>query len=552
MYYNTINRTLEFLTERREFKMKFFKRLTAALTLPVLFACFFGCAAGAEAQYSDVTADDWFFENVTEMSGRGVLSGYPDGSFRPNDEITAAEFVTVAANEAGLAEADAQNAHWASGLLCAALERGWYDWDEIPPTAETYDEPITRQLAVKIVMNAYLPDAKGDYSTETAKIADFSDVDGRYYNAVIAAYASGVAGGDENGRFNPKASLTRAEACALISRASQKSDLTGGEAASENASPAPSAAAQEETASSKTATQGGISENGRLRVVGTELCNENGETVVLRGMSSHGIQWFGEFLSEAAIKSTAERGANLFRIAMYTSENGYIQNPNLKQTLTNAVDTALSLDMYAIVDWHILSDGNPNTYIDEAKAFFAEIAERYKDSGGVLYEICNEPNGSVTWSGDVKPYAEEIIGTIRAVDPDAVILVGSPTWSQDLHEVAKDPLDAENIMYTCHFYAGTHTDWLRNRISDALAQGLPVFVSEWGTSDASGSGGVYLEEAQRWLDFLNENNISWANWSLCDKNESSAAVTQGADISDGIADDELTDSGRFVFSHFSD
>ena len=178
--------------------------------------------------------------------------------------------------------------------------------------------------------------------------------------------------------------------------------------------------------------------------------------------------------------------------------------------------------------------------------FFGEMSERYKDSNAVLYEICNEPNGNVTWNDNVKPYAETVIPVIRA-NTNAIILVGSPTWSQDLHEAAKNPINAENIMYTCHFYAGTHTDWLRQRIADC---GLPVFVSEWGTSAADGNGGVYLDEAQRWIDFMNERGISWANWSLCDKNESSAALVNGANVNDGISEDELTESGKFVFKNF--
>ena len=178
--------------------------------------------------------------------------------------------------------------------------------------------------------------------------------------------------------------------------------------------------------------------------------------------------------------------------------------------------------------------------------FFGEMSERYKDSNAVLYEICNEPNGNVTWNDNVKPYAETVIPVIRA-NTNAIILVGSPTWSQDLHEAAKNPINAENIMYTCHFYAGTHTDWLRQRIADC---GLPVFVSEWGTSAADGNGGVYFDEAQRWIDFMNERGISWANWSLCDKNESSAALVNGANVNDGISEDELTESGKFVFKNF--
>jgi len=524
--------------------MSTLKRFCAALLAAVLLSACAVYASGGE--FSDVKEGQWFYGNVTAMVRKGWLSGYPDGSFRPDNIITAAEFVTVTARVGGLQGAEAQTGHWASPLLKAALDKGWYDWDEIPPTGESYDKPIARQLAVKIIMKAFAPDLRGDYNTESAKIKDFAQLDGRYYEPVLAAYSAGIVNGDNEGNFNPKGNLKRSEACALITRAMDKLGIDPG-VTTPTPTPPPTPTLPPVT------TKRGVSENGHLQVIGTQLCNEAGEAVVLRGMSSHGIQWFPQFLSSEVIKSTADRGANLFRAAMYTAENGYISNKaEMKQRLVNAVDAAIALDMYAIIDWHILSDGNPNTYKAEAKAFFEEMARRYKGNPAVIYEICNEPNGNVTWTRDVKPYAEEIIKTIRAIDEKAVILVGSPTWSQDLHEAAKDPLEGENIMYTCHFYAGTHTFWLRDRIAGAVRQGLPVFVSEWGTSDASGNGGVYLEEAQRWMDFMNQNRISWANWSLCDKNESSAAVKPGADVSGGIEDGDLSESGRFVFSHFED
>ncbi len=511
--------------------MKSLKTLIFTLVFAaVMLMC--GCAYG----YSDVSTNDWFYENVTDMSGQGYLSGYDDGTFRPSGIITKAELVSVVGRVASLEEKSSASSHWAGKMLQAALDAGYYDWDEIPPTGETFDEPITRQLAVKIVMKAFLPDERGDYNTVSQSVKDFSSLDGRYYDSVIAAYGSGVVYGDDKGNLNPKASLTRAEACAIIMRAAnKKGNLTPYTAPTPT--PVPAAV---------TARSGGVSENGALHVEGTQLKNERGENVALHGMSSHGLQWFPAFASEDAIKATADYGANLFRCAMYTGEGGYLENSAVKQTLINAVDSAIRQDMYVIIDWHILSDGDPLTHADEAAAFFAEMSERYGDNPAVLYEICNEPNGGITWDGNVKPYAEKIIPVIRA-NSSGIILVGSPTWSQDLQEVAKNPLSGENIMYTCHFYAGTHTDWLRQRIADC---NLPVFVSEWGTSAADGNGGVYLEEAQKWIDFMNERGISWANWSLCDKNESSAALVSGADVSDGIGWDELTESGKFVFNNF--
>ena len=218
--------------------------------------------------------------------------------------------------------------------------------------------------------------------------------------------------------------------------------------------------------------------------------------------------------------------------------------------MTTAVDNAVANDMYAIIDWHILSDGNPMTYKNEAKEFFAEMAQKYKNSKAVIYEICNEPNGNISWSKDVKPYAEEIINTIRTYDSNAIILVGNPQWDQDLDSVVADRLSGNNIMYTCHFYAGTHTQWLRDKITNALNNGIPIFVSEWGTSSADGNGGVFTDETNRWLNYMADKKISWCNWSLCDKNETSAALNQGANASDGLSNSELSDSGKIVFNSF--
>ena len=511
------------------------------LALAGLCALLLMCAASAA--FTDVGRGVWYEAAVTEMEEIGLLSGYPDGSFRPDDSISAAQFVTIAVRCAGLAPVPGQTGHWAAGSLQAALQAGWYDWDEIPPTGERFDQPISRQLAVKILMRALLPDIRGDYNIESRKIQDFDQLDGRYYDGVLAAYSAGVAGGDDQGRFNPRSGLSRAEACVLFQRALK---LAGTRELDNPSSLLP------EVPRPEVMVRGGVSENGWLSVKETQLCNEAGEPLVLRGMSTHGMQWYGQFANGQSIRNTADRGANLFRVAMYTGEGGYLSNPDsVKKKVIEAVDAAISNDMYVIIDWHILSDGNPMSHAAEAKAFFAEMADRYGDSPAVLYEICNEPNGNVTWERDVKPYAEQVIPVIREKAPRSVILVGSPTWSQDVHMAARSPLAGENLMYTLHFYAGTHGADLRRRIDDVRAAGLPVFISEWGTSRADGGGGVFLKEAEEWLDFLDERGISWANWSLCDKNETSAALRPGTPPDRAWSEEDLSESGRYVFSRFA-
>lgn len=505
---------------------------TLALILSAVLS--FGLASSPAPAFSDVSPAAWYGPAVLEMASSGLLKGYTDGTFRPMQPITAAEFTAVTARCAGVQSSG--QGYWAGDYLQAGLDKGWYDWDEIPPTGETYNRPIQRQLAVKILMRALLPEVRGDYNTEFPKIKDFPSLDGRYYESVLAAYSAGVVLGDSEGRFQPKTGLSRAEACLIIQRALKQSGLA----------PAPS---PEPTPSPEPIT-GGVAENGWLQVKGTQLCNEQGQPVVLRGMSSHGIQWFGEFAEEAAIRNTAHFSANLFRVAMYTGEGGYLSQPEaMAAKATQAVDAALANDMYVILDWHILSDGNPMDHVDEAVDFFTRMASRYKDQPGVLYEICNEPNGSVEWGRDIKPYAERVVKAIRA-QSQGVILIGSSTWSQDVHLTAASPLEGENLMYTLHFYAGTHGQWLRDRAQAALDGGLPLFVSEWGTSAADGNGGVYEEESERWLAFMEQNRLSWANWSLCDKAESSAALQPGTRPGAVWDETDLTSSGQLVFQHF--
>lgn len=363
--------------------------------------------------------------------------------------------------------------------------------------------------------------------------------------ALLCVSCAGTADSQDTVPVVPAESVVPTEAVALT----EPAPPTEPAASVETAPPAePDAPAMADTA-----VRGGVSENGWLQVKGTQLCNEAGEPVVLRGMSSHGLHWFPQYTGAQSIQNTAAYGANLFRVAMYTGEGGYFsQSDAVKRQLISAVDAAIAADLYVIIDWHILSDGDPAAHTDEAVAFFREISARYGENPAVLYEICNEPNGNISWGNNVKPYAITVVNTIRENAPKSVILIGSPTWSQNIHEAANDPVTGENLMYTLHFYAGTHGAYLRERIDEAMAKGLPVFVSEWGTSRADGSGGVFLSESAEWLDFLNARSISWANWSLCDKNETSAALRPGTPGDRAWTQDDLSESGVFVFSHFSD
>lgn len=288
-----------------------------------------------------------------------------------------------------------------------------------------------------------------------------------------------------------------------------------------------------------------VSYNGNLSLDGNNIVNQYKEKIVLKGISSHGLQWFNYLITDENIKTLKSWNTNVFRLAMYTKEGGYIDNRNVYDDLIKDIDLVISNDMYVIVDWHILSDNNPNNYKNEAIDFFDKISSKYKNTPNIIYEICNEPNGGTSWN-DVKSYAEDVIKTIRK-NSNNIIIVGTPTWSQDVDSVINNKIDDNNTMYALHFYSGTHKDDLRNKAKRALDNNVPIFVSEFGVSDASGNGGVYLDEANKWMEFIKNNNLSFVNWSLADKNESSALLKQDSKV---VSDDSLSESGKYIKNIF--
>lgn len=296
----------------------------------------------------------------------------------------------------------------------------------------------------------------------------------------------------------------------------------------------------------------GVTYNGWLTTNGSILENEKGETIQLRGVSSHGIEWFSDVITYENLEYLKkEWNINVFRIAMYTDSNGsgYIFSPEqTKEKVFNIIDMAIELDMYVIVDWHILNDSNPQMYKEEAKTFFDEISKRYKSKPNVIYEICNEPNGKdVTWEKDIKPYAEELIPIIRNNAQKSLIIVGTPDWCTNLKKAADNPINIENIVYSCHFYSGTHGEGLRKKVDYCIEKNIPIFVSECGLTNEKGDGDVYFDKFKEWIKYLDSNRISWIYWSFSNKNESSAILSK--DYTETI-ENHLTEAGKFVKNIF--
>ena len=298
-----------------------------------------------------------------------------------------------------------------------------------------------------------------------------------------------------------------------------------------------------------------VSQHGQLSVKNGQLVDKNGKGYQLRGMSTHGLTWFPEFVNESAFKTLRDDwNTNVVRLAMYVDEWGngqcYMGNKSGSlELLEKGVDICIKLDMYVIIDWHVLNPGDPSKYTNEAKSFFETVSKRYAKYPNVIYEICNEPNGGASWSGNIKPYAEKIIPVIRKNAPNSVIIVGTPTWSQEIDKPLSDPLSYKNVMYAFHFYAATHAG-LRSNVENCVAQGLPVFVSEFGTCDASGGGANDFNETQKWLSYFDKQGISYCNWSICNKDETCSALRPGTSANGNWSESNLTENGKWMRNWF--
>lgn len=271
----------------------------------------------------------------------------------------------------------------------------------------------------------------------------------------------------------------------------------------------------------------------------------------LRGVSTHGLAWYPQYVNQEFFTELREVwGANVVRLATYSAEEGGYATETgdraaLNDLVVRGVQYAQAADLYAVVDWHTLSDANPLTNQWAAEEFFRSVSGALGDADNVIYEICNEPNGSTSWA-DIKAYAEAVIPIIRANDPDAVIVVGTPTWSQDLAAAAADPLPDANVMYALHFYAATHEDDLRRALSTAVAGGLPVFVTEFGICEASGAGEIDYASANLWVRLMNELDVSYICWNLSNKDETAALFKPGCAKTSGFTLDDLTDEGLWL------
>lgn len=283
-----------------------------------------------------------------------------------------------------------------------------------------------------------------------------------------------------------------------------------------------------------------VKTHGQLQVKGAQLCNAKGKPVVLRGMSFGWHNFWPRFYNKEAVSWLyKDWNCSVVRAAMgIEPRGGYKQDSaGSVQKVRAVVDGAIKAGIYVIIDWH-----SHDINLEEAKIFFARMAKEYGKYPNVIYELFNEPDKE-SWE-EVKAYSAEVIKVIRKYDSDNVILVGNPHWDQDIHLAADSPLKGfSNLMYTVHFYAATHKQQLRDRCDYALKKGLPIFISESAGMEASGDGPLNEVEWMKWIDWAEQNKISWVTWSVSDKNETCSVLYPSANSTGNWTENDLKESG---------
>ncbi len=296
-----------------------------------------------------------------------------------------------------------------------------------------------------------------------------------------------------------------------------------------------------------------VTRHGQLRVEGSRIVGSHGMPVTLRGQGFGWDNWWPQYYNADVVSWLRDDWCvDMIRPAMGIEPDGaYLADPDASTArITAVVDAAIANDIYVIIDWHA-----HDIHQSEAVEFFGQMAQRYGDQPNVIYEIFNEPDDE-TWP-EIKAYAEAVIAAIREHDSDNLIIVGNPEWDQRIDEVTADPIaGVSNILYSVHFYAATHGDWLMDRTKSAIDAGIPVIVSESSGSEAAGTGANDYAAWQTWMDFMDENQVSWINYSVSDKaGETISVLEPGAPASGGWDASQLTETGehiRDVFRSYCD
>jgi len=303
---------------------------------------------------------------------------------------------------------------------------------------------------------------------------------------------------------------------------------------------------------------------GRLVAKSGALYDSSGtKKVTLRGMSmfwSSELPGYGFFNSNVVQWLQSDWQVSVIRVPLAiekapqsaATNKGYIDDSALNVgRLNGIVLSAVTQGLYVVIDWHC---PETNPYTSKAVAFFRTMAEKYKNTPNVMFEVWNEPT---VGNDQVVNHANQVISAIRATGNKNLVIVGSSGWSSQPNSIGAVTDPQSNVAYTLHFYAGASAhDAYRSNMTSAISAGRTVFVTEWGTTGADGNAGYNWGNSSTWLSALESAGVSSCNWSIANQLsnptdptsavQGSAALQTTASLSGGWPDAQLTTGGLAV------
>lgn len=274
---------------------------------------------------------------------------------------------------------------------------------------------------------------------------------------------------------------------------------------------------------------------GRISVNENDFVNENGATVIFRGLDtsdpdkleSQGL-WNIRYFEEMK-----NWGANLVRFPVHPRAWNKRGKENYLKLLDDGIKWAEELSMYVIIDWH--SIGNLRTEMYQAEMydttqkqtfdFWRTIASRYGNNTTVaFYELFNEPTtynnqlGTISWE-QWKELNHEMITIVRANGGKGIPLVAGFNWAYDLTPVKESPLEVDGIAYVSHPYPQKREKpWEEKWAKDwgFVKEKYPLILTEMGFSGPDDPGAH--------IPVISDESYGDAITEYCDKNEISYMV----------------------------
>lgn len=260
-------------------------------------------------------------------------------------------------------------------------------------------------------------------------------------------------------------------------------------------------------------------------VTGNQILDTNGKPRIFHGVNRPSLEFdfYGRYFCKEDYDEMKRWGADTVRIPL--SQAYWLSNDQYKATVDKAVTAARQAGLDVILDLHWSTKDNtdapgmqdmPDTY---SEMFWQDLAPRYKNDGGVIYELYNEPR-SVSWQqwrkggrhleGWQMVGMQQLYDAVRSTGAHNLILIGGLNWAYELTDILRHPIKGYNIAYTTHLYpyvGKQPQDWAEDWLF--LVDKVPLLITEFGPDGDTGD----LNYVKQVVDTAKKNNLGWIAWA---------------------------------------